>query len=69
MIASYIALRLQILLLGTCQEISLHHVIYFYITVVLYRMLLLDLGDISVSIAWLDRRGVGKLGSPLHRAV
>ena len=61
MIASYIALQLQILLLGTCQEISGHHVIYSYITVVLYRKLLLDLGHISMSIAWLGQGGMARL--------
>ena len=38
-------MQLQILLLGTCQEISLHYVIYFYIKVVLYCVLLMDLGN------------------------
>ena len=58
MIASYIALWsqiIQMLLLGTCKEIFLHHVIYFYLKVVLYHLLIMDLGDISFTwpkVAW-----------------
>ena len=64
-IASYIALQLQILLLGTWQEVFLQHVIYFYIKVVLYRVLLIDLGNISIvwpKVAWPDT-------SPPHKAL
>ena len=44
-------------MLGTCQEVFLQHVIYFYIKVVLYRVLLMDLGNISIvwpKVAWPD---------------
>ena len=53
------------MLLGTWQEVFLQHVTYFYIKVVLYHVLLIDLGNISIvwpKAAWPDT-------SPPHKAL